>query len=108
MQTCSCSCHQTAVNSSDLLSNDEYLRFEQALQQLRQEQQLEKYNTYPITSRLLRAFKDQHDGLMNLYEKHIPTKKIDREQQTSITNDEHDVHMQTDVNLQQSNDLVCS
>ena len=77
---CTCSCHQNpnATNQSDQL--DDLLRFEQALEQTRHEEQAQRAKK---NTQLLQLLKQQHDELMNFYLKQIQIQKIDREQQTS-------------------------
>ena len=77
---CTCSCHQNlnGTNRSDHL--DDLLRFEQALEHTRQEEQAQRTKK---NTQLLQLLKEQHGDLMTFYLKQIRIQKIDREQQTS-------------------------
>ncbi|CAF3155879.1 unnamed protein product, partial [Rotaria sp. Silwood2] len=99
-QLCTCQCHQNTSNSIIINPTNEYLLFEQALQQTRQEeQQKETLNN----NCLLQTLKRQHQELMDLYQKQININKIDREQQTIQIN-QNDSQIQTDLTtIQQQN-----
>lgn len=79
-----------------MTSTDEYLLFEQALQQTRQEQEQEQQQQAFATNRLLQTLKQQHEELMTFYQKQVQTKRIDREQQT-ISVGHQDFQIQTDL-----------
>ncbi|CAF0742129.1 unnamed protein product [Adineta steineri] len=87
---CTCQCHQTISNAQ---SANEYLQFEQALRQTRQEQQQDRSLN---NNRLIQTLKRQHEDLMNFYQKQLYKSKIDREQQTTKIN-QHDSQIQTDI-----------
>ncbi|UJR26593.1 hypothetical protein I4U23_007913 [Adineta vaga] len=92
-QSCTCHCHKPVSPH-----NDDYLLFEQALKQTRQEQQQQKLLN---SNCLIQTLKRQHEELINLYQQNKNQKsfsptKIDREQQTLKLN-VHDSQMQTDV-----------
>ncbi|CAF1209048.1 unnamed protein product [Rotaria sp. Silwood1] len=90
---CACQCHQIATNSIIINPTNEYLLFEQALKQTRQEeQQKQSINN----NHLVQTLKLQHQDLINFYHKQINLNKIDREQQTNQIN-QHDSQIQTDL-----------
>ena len=84
-----------------MASTDEYLLFEQALQQTRQEQEQEQQQQAFASNRLLQTLKQQHEELMTFYQKQIQTTRVDREQQT-IDVAHQDFQIQTDLINQQS------
>lgn len=91
--SCTCQCHKPISNS-----NSEYLLFEQALRQTRQDQQQERLLS---SNRLIQTLKRQHEELLGLYQQNKTQKsptsaKIDREQQT-VKLTTHDSQMQTDA-----------
>ena len=94
---CTCQCHQSALNPNP---TNEYLLFEQALRQTRQEQQQEGSLN---NNQLIQTLKRQHQELVTLYHRQIHINKTDREQQTMQIN-QHDSQIQTDFStLQQQN-----
>ena len=92
--SCICTCHRNSDANVKTRSTDfdDLLRFQQALEQTRLEEQLERTKK---NSKLLQLLKDQHDDLMKFYLKQIQIKKIDREQQTSPI-EQRNFHGQTD------------
>ena len=100
---CTCQCHYNAPNSTA-----DYLLFEQALRQTRQEQQHERSLN---NNRLIQTLKRQHQELMTFYQRQLYINKIDREQQTTQIN-HNDTQIQTDIStiqptIPKSNNLVC-
>ena len=91
--SCHCDCHQSMRT---MTSTDEYLLFEQALQQTRQEQEQEQQQHAFATNRLLQTLKQQHEELMTFYQQQVQTKRIDREQQT-VSVGHQDFQIQTDL-----------
>ncbi|CAF1352884.1 unnamed protein product [Adineta ricciae] len=85
---CTCQCHHNAPNSTA-----DYLLFEQALRQTRQEQQQERSLN---NNRLIQTLKRQHQELMTFYQRQLYINKIDREQQTIQIN-HNDTQIQTDI-----------
>lgn len=70
----------------------EYVLFEQALRQTRQEQQQRSLDN----NHLIQTLKRQHQELLTLYHQQIHVNKTDREQQT-IQISQHDSQIQTDM-----------
>ena len=92
-QTCTCQCHK-----SNLVLNNDYHQFEQALKQTRLEQQQERLLD---SNRLIQTLKRQHEELLNIYQqnkslKSINRTKIDQEQQTTKLH-QYDSEIQTDL-----------
>ena len=93
--SCTCQCH---LSISPL--NNEFLLFEQALKQIRNEQEHEKSLT---NNHLIQTLKRQHDELLSIYQQNkiikpvssTGTTRIDREQQT-IKLHSNDSQIQTD------------
>ncbi|UJR22493.1 hypothetical protein I4U23_025546 [Adineta vaga] len=85
---CACQCHQSTSNPTA-----DYLLFEQALRQTRQEQQNERSLN---NNRLIQTLKRQHQELMTFYQRQLYINKTDREQQTIQIN-QHDTQIQTDI-----------
>jgi hypothetical protein len=105
-QPCTCQCHQTTSDSLLPSPTNEYVLFEQALKQARQEQQQERSLN---NNRLVQTLKLQHQELMNFYQRQLYINRTDREQQTIPIN-QHDSQIQTDLTVQQnlkSNTYVC-
>ena len=92
--SCNCQCHQSILNSNP---TNEYLLFEQALRQTRQEQQNERSLD---NNHLVQTLKRQHQELVTLYHRQIHINKTDREQQTMKIN-QHDSQIQTDLSTNQ-------
>jgi hypothetical protein len=91
--SCTCQCHQSTSNSLLTNPSSEYLLFEQALRQTREEQQQERSLN---NNHLIQVLKRQHQELLNLYNRQLSINKIDREQQTNHIN-QHDSQIQTDL-----------
>ncbi len=93
--SCTCQCH---LSISPL--NNEFVLFEQALKQIRNEQEHEKSLT---NNHLIQTLKRQHDELLSIYQQNkiikpissTGTTRIDREQQT-IKLHSNDSQIQTD------------
>ena len=95
--SCNCQCH---LSTSPL--NNEFVLFEQALKQIRLEQEQEKSLT---NNHLIQTLKRQHDELLSIYQQNkilkptttsITPNRIDREQQT-IKLRSNDSQIQTDL-----------
>lgn len=95
--SCNCQCH---LSTTPL--NNEFVLFEQALKQIRLEQEQEKSLT---NNHLIQTLKRQHDELLSIYQQNkiikpttasIATTRIDREQQT-IKLRSNDSQIQTDL-----------
>lgn len=92
-RSCTCQCHQLSCNASASNPTSEYLLFEQALRQTRQDQQQERSLD---NNHLVQTLKRQHQELLTLYHRQIHVNKTDREQQT-IRISQHDSQIQTDM-----------
>ena len=92
-RSCTCQCHQLSCNASASNPTSEYLLFEQALRQTRQDQQQERSLD---NNHLIQTLKRQHQELLTLYHRQIHVNKTDREQQT-IGISQHDSQIQTDM-----------
>ncbi len=91
--SCTCQCHQSTSNSLSTNPSNEYLLFEQALRQTREEQQHERSLN---NNHLIQTLKRQHQELLDLYHRQLSINKIDREQQTNHIN-QNDSQIQTDL-----------